>query len=769
MPGVDWFAALPCYDGREPAAGWVDKFQKTISVAGWSQAQALLVAEYKMVGDVRRWFQNYKATFTTVDIFAAAIKAEDPELKGSALMRLVNMKWQPGTSVRRYTREFKALARELDRSAGQQQLVDIFINSLSEPYLGAVMSADPHTLEEATTVAVTKEERYQRVAEAQGRWTADYRGASQWQDEELTTYGNMYSAVDSTYQDPFWETSWRPGQNHYSPATMMASGMACGADHQLQAKATCWGCDQSTYEEFDMADYAGNWFTRGDDEAVRSYNARFVEHIGPALMAQGFTQEDMLDYYLEGLADSSLLEGMQEGELTTLDGAMEAAGEEELRQERVAAHVAAYKQGMPLQSDYSRGDLVEINIREQGQSWWEGPYVVVSINLMTGEVEVAGDKARWPEMMEDVRRADIRYQVRDDAVPTDQGDDYSSTQGSWGAPLADEECLQEEQGVWSTWQDSDMSTPTGTSMGYVEGSSHVPQPSMEAAWYCEEQEALDDNWPEVEPEMEPEGEPTSSACEECYYGCASQQAARSSSQDSAAAADKLTPQGALMTEDEDMEPLQALEAGSGNKGTDGGDMDSRQELLFERELEVTRETCPADEASSEWRLPSQDSAAAAAGQRRKPMEVSVGYTKESIVGSQATQPHELKDYSTTKTFDPGGDCSFKIFTADITKPGRESVSMRAPVKAADGKASLLEVIKGYPISMPFDPGGAGVKTTAVEAQRAACDNYWRDSPGVPTKATSGVMNPATATAGEKGPGAYKLVLGPVTPPYIDPG
>lgn len=62
MPGVDWFAALPCYAGMEPAAGWVDKLQKTIPVAGWSQAQALLVAEYKMVGDVRRWFQSYKAT-----------------------------------------------------------------------------------------------------------------------------------------------------------------------------------------------------------------------------------------------------------------------------------------------------------------------------------------------------------------------------------------------------------------------------------------------------------------------------------------------------------------------------------------------------------------------------------------------------------------------------------------------------------------------------------------------------------------------------------
>jgi hypothetical protein len=93
--------------------------------------------------------------------------------------------------------------------------------------------------------------------------------------------------------------------------------------------------------------------------------------------------------------------------------------------------------------------------------------------------------------MEDVRCADISYQVRDDAVPTDQGDDYSITQDSLGAALsaslADAECLQADQGVWSTWQDSDMSTPTGTSMDYVE-------------------EALDDYWPGVESEMEPERE-----------------------------------------------------------------------------------------------------------------------------------------------------------------------------------------------------------------------------------------------------------------------
>lgn len=54
----------------------------------------------------------------------------------------------------------------------------------------------------------------------------------------------------------------------------------------------------------------GNWWTRCDDKPVKSYNARFVELIGPALVAQGFTQEEVLDYYLEGLADSSLLEGM---------------------------------------------------------------------------------------------------------------------------------------------------------------------------------------------------------------------------------------------------------------------------------------------------------------------------------------------------------------------------------------------------------------------------------------------------------------------------
>ncbi len=131
---------------------------------------------------------------------------------------------------------------------------------------------------------------------------------------------------------------------------MMASGMACGGDTQEGSEAT-WGYDESTEEEFDTASYDGNWCTRGDDEPVRSYNTRFVEHIGPALVAQGFTQEEVLDYYLKGLADSSLLEGMQEGELATLDGAMEAAEEEELRQERVAAHVAAYKHGRPLQSD----------------------------------------------------------------------------------------------------------------------------------------------------------------------------------------------------------------------------------------------------------------------------------------------------------------------------------------------------------------------------------------------------------------------------------
>lgn len=280
-------------------------------------------------------------------------------------------------------------------------------------------------------------------------------------------------------------------------------------------------------------------------------------------------------------------------------------------------------------------DMVEIDIREQCQSWWEGPYVVVSINLITCEVEIAGDNARWPEMMEDVRHADIRYQVRDGVVPADQGDDYSITKGSPGAPLADGDCLQEEQGVWSMWQDSDMSTPTGTSMGCVDMRCYVPQPSMEAAWYCGQQEALDDNWPGVESEMEPEGEPTSSACGECYYGCASQQAAKSADQDSAAAAEKWTPQGALMTEDEDMKWRQALEAGSGNKGTDGGGMESSQELLSEPEMKVTRETCPADETSTEWRLPSQDlaaAAAAAAGQKSKPMEVSVGYTKETNHG-----------------------------------------------------------------------------------------------------------------------------------------
>lgn len=112
------------------------------------------------------------------------------------------------------------------------------------------------------------------------------------------------------------------------------------------------------------------------------------------------------------------------------------------------------------------------------------------------------------------------------------------------------------------------------------------------------------------------------------------------------------------------------------------------------------------------------------------------------MGGQVTQPHELMDYSTTKTFDLGGDCNFKIIPADFIKLG---TMMQASMKAAgsmDGKASPLKpVITGHPISMPFDPGGAGMKTPAFGgargvrqllsgATKSVNQGYqWSDGPG----------------------------------------
>lgn len=96
---TDWFNVVPTFDGSGPADDWLDLFNTTRQIAGWTDPEALLVLDYKLQGDARQWRKSTRTQYTTFQAVRAALRTEYPTIAVSPLTRLVQLKWEPGTSM----------------------------------------------------------------------------------------------------------------------------------------------------------------------------------------------------------------------------------------------------------------------------------------------------------------------------------------------------------------------------------------------------------------------------------------------------------------------------------------------------------------------------------------------------------------------------------------------------------------------------------------------------------------------------------------------
>jgi hypothetical protein len=227
---VDWFSQVPTYDGNYPAEEWWRLFNNTRQVAGWTDEEAFVVVEYKLRGDAGKWYVCTKPDLHTVADFGAALRREYPSLTATPLTRLLAMRWYPGCSMRHYTHDFKMLARELG-NVSQEVLVEIFTNSLQEPYLSEVLDVRATTLEAALQAATTKEDRFHRLNIIQQQNQPGYSGGGPGRYESR----DYPSAGPPRYPDTWQPLSrqqdgWPPQSRLQEPWQQPRNGRPGGAN-----------------------------------------------------------------------------------------------------------------------------------------------------------------------------------------------------------------------------------------------------------------------------------------------------------------------------------------------------------------------------------------------------------------------------------------------------------------------------------------------------------------------------------------------------------